>query len=251
MTGGRRELNLRVGYGVTEGHVRVARTTHGRGVRLDESYKEAEPANKWVREPKQKRTRERLALIYKSADALFEAQGFEKTTLRQVAAGVPCSMGTIYSRFESKDALLLAMHERLRQRVLTGMPLLVPDRRPAHLDLRGWIELAVRGAFASMVGHRGLRRAVMERCISNAEVADKELHHREELSGYFVRGLSLFKDEIAHPDWEVAARRIYSTLTAVVTQRYDMGLEPPSGRLDDEHFIQECVRMCLAYLEHP
>ena len=215
---------------------------------MDEPEPEKEASNRWVREPKQRRTRERLALIYKSADALFDEQGFEKTTLRQVAAGVPCSMGTIYGRFESKDALLLAMHERLRQRVLTGMPMLAPDRKPAHMDLRGWVELAVRGACASMANHRGLRRAVMERCISSEEMAEKELYHREELATYFVRGLSLFADEVTHPDVEVAARRVYSTLTAIVSQRYDMRLEPPNSRLSDEHFIEECVRMCLSYL---
>jgi AcrR family transcriptional regulator len=217
---------------------------------VPDSSKKKEPENRWVSEPKQKRTRERLDRIYKSADALFDAQGFENTTLRQVAAEVPCSMSTIYDRFESKDALLLAMHERLRQRVLVGMPLLAPKERPAHLDLEGWIQLSVRGACTSMANHRGLRRAVMERCISSEVVAQKELDHRKELCGYFVRGLALYKDDIRHPNAKVASRRIYSMLTAVVSQRYDMRLEPPGSGLSDERFIQECVRMCLAYLLH-
>ena len=204
--------------------------------------------NQWVSAPKQQRTRERLDRIYEVAEGLFDAQGFENTTLRQVASAVPCSMSTIYDRFESKDALLLAMHERLRQRVLAGMPLLAPETRPAHQDLEGWVKLAVSGACTSMSVHRGLRRAVMERCISSEQVAQKERDYREELAEYFVRGLALYADEIDHPDPAVAARRVYSMLTATVSQRYDMRLEPEGSRLTDKAFMRESVRMCLHYL---
>ena len=213
-----------------------------------ENPEEAE--NQWVSVPKQRRTRARLERIYAVAEALFEAQGFENTTLRQVAAGVPCSMGTIYDRFEGKDALLLAMHERLRLRLLQALPMLVPSERLRHLDLSRWLQLAVQGACASITGHLGLRRAVMERCIGSEVVAQKERAYREELCGYFVRGLSLYADDIRHPDPALAAQHIYSMLTAVISQRYDMRLEPPSGRLNDPDFLEECTRMCMGYLVH-
>jgi AcrR family transcriptional regulator len=204
--------------------------------------------NRWLREPKQERTRARLETIFEAAERLFDAQGFENTTLRQVAAEAPCSMSAIYARFASKDDLLLAMHERLRQRVLSGMPLLVPPDGRARMTLERWVRLAVEGGCSAMTSHRGLRRAVMERCISSPALAAKEKRYREELCEQFVRGLSMYTTDIAHPDPEAAARRIYSTLTAVISVRYDMQLEPEKGRLSDARFMQECTRMCLGYL---
>jgi len=60
--------------------------------------------------PKAEETRER---ILKSALSLFEEQGFEGTTLRQIASRAKVSLGLVYRYFSSKESFVLALYERL------------------------------------------------------------------------------------------------------------------------------------------
>lgn len=57
---------------------------------------------------------ETRALILESAKALFADKGFEKTTVRAIAARSEVGLGTIFKHFEDKNALLAAtLHDDL------------------------------------------------------------------------------------------------------------------------------------------
>lgn len=58
---------------------------------------------------KRARTRER---ILDEALALFQHQGFDGTTMRQIAVACDLSLGAAYYHFESKEALVLAFYQR-------------------------------------------------------------------------------------------------------------------------------------------
>ncbi len=68
--------------------------------------KEIQPIRVKGRREKQKA--ETNALILKIAKNLFEELGFEKTTMRKVAAEAEISPGAIFKHFENKSALLAA-----------------------------------------------------------------------------------------------------------------------------------------------
>jgi AcrR family transcriptional regulator len=61
------------------------------------------------REPRQQRSRDRVRLILKAADAILSAEGFEALTVRRIAdaAGVP--VGSIYQFFPDKSAVVDAL----------------------------------------------------------------------------------------------------------------------------------------------
>ncbi len=59
---------------------------------------------------KGEKTRDR---IFEAALARFSSQGFAETTMRQIAQDAECSLGLAYRYFESKDAMALALYERL------------------------------------------------------------------------------------------------------------------------------------------
>ncbi|MBI9090698.1 MAG: TetR/AcrR family transcriptional regulator [Desulfobacterium sp.] len=57
---------------------------------------------------------ETRALILESAKALFADKGFERTTVRAIAASSEVGLGTIFKHFEDKNALLAAaLHDDL------------------------------------------------------------------------------------------------------------------------------------------
>ncbi len=55
-------------------------------------------------------TRER---ILAEALALFAEKGYVQTTMREIAAKADCSLGLAYRYFPSKDAMVLALYERM------------------------------------------------------------------------------------------------------------------------------------------
>jgi AcrR family transcriptional regulator len=64
----------------------------------------------------QARTQETQSKILDAAEAIFSAQGFEKTQLEEVAAHAGYTRGAIYAHYSSKEDLFLALMEH---RVLT------------------------------------------------------------------------------------------------------------------------------------
>lgn len=59
---------------------------------------------------KSEATRER---ILETALTLFAEKGFANTTMREIAKEANCSLGLAYRYFETKDAMVLALYERL------------------------------------------------------------------------------------------------------------------------------------------
>ncbi|MFN7998346.1 MAG: TetR family transcriptional regulator [Bryobacteraceae bacterium] len=55
---------------------------------------------------------ETRARILEAAMELFRRQGFEETTMREIAAEAEVATGAAYYYFESKDAIVLAFYER-------------------------------------------------------------------------------------------------------------------------------------------
>jgi AcrR family transcriptional regulator len=62
--------------------------------------------------PKGERTREHLL---DTALRLFTAEGYEATTMRDIAAAADCSLGLAYRYFASKEEFVLALYARMEQ----------------------------------------------------------------------------------------------------------------------------------------
>ncbi|MCB9555290.1 MAG: TetR/AcrR family transcriptional regulator [Deltaproteobacteria bacterium] len=78
-------------------------------------------ALKWVRPARQQRSQRSVQRVLDAAEELFGQQGFEQTSVAQIAAKAGCAVGTVYSRFRDKEALLHLLHQNLAQEaVLTA-----------------------------------------------------------------------------------------------------------------------------------
>lgn len=92
------------------------------------------------------RTRER---ILDSAVGLFAERGFERATMRDIAAGAGCSLGLAYHYFASKEAIVLALYARLAAELEAQARALAPGTVAARFDAAVRLDLALLAPYRS------------------------------------------------------------------------------------------------------
>lgn len=68
---------------------------------------------------RERRSRELRTRIYETARALFLAQGFDATTVNQIAAAADIAPATFFNHFQSKAAILQAMTDEVSEHLET------------------------------------------------------------------------------------------------------------------------------------
>jgi AcrR family transcriptional regulator len=130
----------------------------------------AEPQKDEVRDLVVRARREQ---IVGAATRVFAEKGFRRATTREVARAAGVSEGTIYNYFEDKDALLLAILDRLNE----------TERRAADFeeemdtDFRGFLEQYLRRRVSLIWENREVFRVVLSEILVNAELRERYLKH--------------------------------------------------------------------------
>jgi AcrR family transcriptional regulator len=131
-----------------------------------------------VSEPRRDKVRDlvvraRREQIVGAATRVFAEKGFRRATTREVARAAAVSEGTIYNYFEDKDALLVAILDRLNE----------TERRAADFeegmatDFRGFLEQYLRRRMSLIWENREVFRVVLSEMLVNAELRDRYLRH--------------------------------------------------------------------------
>jgi AcrR family transcriptional regulator len=105
-------------------------------------------------DPRRKGERTRAHLV-RTALALFEKKGFEKTTLRDIASRAKVSLGLLYRYFPSKDALVVELYEELSKKF---------ERRAQKLPEGTWLVrfvAALRISIEVLGPHRDAMRGMI------------------------------------------------------------------------------------------
>ena len=111
--------------------------------------------------------------IVGAATRVFAEKGFRRATTREVARAAGVSEGTIYNYFQDKDALLMAILDRLNE---TGRR--AEDfKEGMAADFRGFLEGYLRRRMSLIWEHREVFRVVLSEMLVNAEL--RELYLRQ------------------------------------------------------------------------
>ena len=70
-----------------------------------------------VRPARQQRSRESQERVLQAAEALLAEKGYEGFTMTEVAGRAGISVGSVYGRFEGREALIYAVHARVNARL--------------------------------------------------------------------------------------------------------------------------------------
>jgi AcrR family transcriptional regulator len=111
--------------------------------------------------PTQERAQRTIAAIFEATAQIVEAEGEAALTTNKVAQKAGFSIGTLYQYFPSKEAIVLAMSERERRRVLDEMQAIMSRAVRDKRDLREVLREVVRTMVESFTNGPRLRRAMV------------------------------------------------------------------------------------------
>lgn len=112
--------------------------------------------------------RARREQIVEAATRVFAEKGFRRATTREVAREAGVSEGTIYNYFEGKDALLMAILEKLNE----------TERRAEDFeegmatDFRGFLREYLRRRMSLIWENREVFRVVLSEMLVNRELSE-------------------------------------------------------------------------------
>lgn len=207
----------------------------------------------------QKRVIETRAKILDGLERLLELHEFEAISIAQLAREAGVAVGSVYSHFRDKDALLPALlerhvmraEERLSELRNTGTVAGIGSHDVEASDLRSSIELSIRTTLRQIQDSLGVRRALLtyRRLNPEAELPIARKLTRQALEA-LVEQLQKCRDEIAHQDVREAARMVNYFLNILFLDRIvflDSTLQEEL-RPDDEVLIKTYTFMLYSWL---
>src|SRR5262249_31323136 len=194
-----------------------------------------------LRPPLQIRSRAALERVLDAGEELLIEKGWDGFTVQEVSRRAGVSIGSIYARAPSKEALIFAVYDRTIGRVAAENAAgLAPDSHWDGMTPREVIEGAVHE-----LGRQTLRNEPFLRVVMNRSPVDPVLRERADeqirlLSTRWHALLTRHKDAIAHRNpsvaIEMAFRIVFATLARRIAQGPDFG---STKHIADDRMLDE------------
>ena len=210
------------------------------------------PELRWVRPPRQARSQLTLDRILDATEVLVSEKGFDDTPVAEIARRAGSSVGSFYSRFADKDALLDALHERFLAQAMATADSALDPARWQQTSIEEIASAVVRFLVEIHREQRGLLRAFTVRMRTDPEF----LVRRERLAQHVAAGLSALllahRAEIQHADPQRSVGFALTMVFGVLEHSILFG-EMRSGAFawTDDELSTELARALLAYLVVP
>lgn len=205
---------------------------------------------RWIKEPRQHRSRQKLHRILDATERLLERRAFDDISVAEIMTEAGASTGLFYTRFANKDALLNALYERhMRELHATGSQMLDPRRwadAPLEVFVRAFIAFAVRLHREK----RGLLRTLVLRSHARPDgrYRDAEERNRSTLMRV-ARIVAAKKNEVRHANPRLAGALGYLMVLGALREKILFGEGVASAmRISDRRLTDELTEAYLAYL---
>lgn len=203
----------------------------------------------WVRPSQQDRSRRTQSALLDAAERLIGERGVENTTVAEIAEIAGCSIGAFYHHYRDKKAVQYALFERYvdeLERVARAStdPGRWEGARIGDIVL-GYLQVSVENDRE----RPGFKQAGHEIGRTEPEL-QSHLDKIRTLVDQGVRELLLARrDEIAHPDPELAVTLVIDQIASMLRSRLlDTPLPTRMAARPDDEFVAEVLRSVCAYL---
>jgi len=201
-----------------------------------------------IRQPLQRRSQEAFDRVLKAGRDILESEGVDGFTVAAVSKRAGVSVGSIYLRAPSREALLLAIHDEEMQR-LEREEVSFHDVDEPQADARGHVIDMVKKTAGHTLANAGILRAFMRRGPDDPEIWARAQATSQRIAAEFVTVMLERRDEFTHPDPEKAADFAFRMVYTMTARRVTHGPDFESPRpLTDEEFLDELACAVADYL---
>jgi len=205
---------------------------------------------RWVRPPRQERSRKTLERLLNAAEGVIAEKGFDAAGVVEIASRAGFSVGAGYRRFRDKNALIRAVLDRGAAEFRSTLELAVAESRWQGASILEILEAYASFTLQDAPARFGLRRAHLELAVRDPAASElliqlqRELHLR-------IRALLLARlDEVRHPEPELAIDFALQQLRDMLLVRLEgANLSFNAIELDRDRFLREALASVAAYLQ--
>lgn len=128
------------------------------------------------------------ARILESALATFRERGFERATMREIAAAAGVAVGATYYYFDSKDAIVMAFYQRAQSEMAPALDAMLSEEKTLEARLRALITHKFR-YFGSNRALLGALSAHIDPAHPLSPFSEETRAIREQDIAFFVRAV--------------------------------------------------------------
>lgn len=168
--------------------------------------------------PRQARSRETLRRLLDAAEAVMLKHGVEGTTLPRIARHARVAPATIYRRFRNKEALMRAVFRRFNERSSGAVREQFDADTLRGIGLVPFATQVVEGMVQGFRANAALSRAAVLYAEKNpkADFIRKSGDSERKSFQRMVDTFLLWRDQINHPDPELAIRLAFLVVASVL-----------------------------------
>ena len=201
--------------------------------------------------PKQLRSRQTLDRLLDAAEAVIREEGISELTVAKVVKRGQSSVGAFYRRFPDREALLFALQERNHAQAIQVYDAQLAQLRRRHASLEETL-----GKLFSLRARMVLKDAPLLHAFVIQEAILPVFQEEGRRFYAYCRStmtqvLLSYRDEIRHPEPELAAEMVCRTWLALMEQVVLYGASPfddTSRSGDTATLVDEYTRAMAAYL---
>ena len=200
-----------------------------------------------IYEPRQQRSRKTLERVLDAFVELLAKKPFEEITMAELARRSRIAVTSIYARFENKQALVLAAHERHRDEMMREIDQLLDPAARKGANLETIVREVMAGVIADRRSRLPLLRAAL--LINDREVYERVAQIARHVSERMAVLLSAQLDWMPEGERERTIDFALRSATSVLQQRLVFGdIEPARFRLSDSELAQRLADQFIATL---
>ena len=198
-----------------------------------------------IRQPRQERSQATMIRILDAFEKLLRKDSYEAITINDIVSESSTGAGSIYSRFDGKRSILLAVHGRVRDRARRYFKALFNPEMRVDETLDAAIERITRGMFAWHKRHRNVIKTSL--LLDDADIyrgISASFQPWNEHLATLIRARGATLSELQA---RAAATAILQITTATLQQWVIFGDIPPTGEeMPEERLISALVAASLS-----
>lgn len=201
-----------------------------------------------IRPPQQRRSQESLERVLQAGFQVLKEQGFDGFTLQEVSRRAGVSIGSIYARVPSREALIMAIYERAMAWTAVQNDL-VSHLEETHASPRERIEAIVTEAAEEMLAHADSLRVFMRQAPMHEEIWARGAEKSQETAKAFEAAILRDREHLRHPDPDLAVDVAFRMVYCTIARRITHGPKFESRRpLSEARLVRELARAVADYL---